>query len=70
MAHDALKTWAGKWALITGASAGIGLEFAKLLAAGGANLVLTARRADRLQKIASELSAQYRVKVEIFSADL
>ena len=70
MAHDALKTWAGKWALITGASAGIGLEFAKLLAAGGANLVLTARRADRLQSIASELSAQYRVKVEIFSADL
>jgi len=70
VAHDALKTWAGKWALITGASAGIGLEFAKLLAAGGANLVLTARRADRLQNIASELSAQYRVKVEIFSADL
>jgi len=70
VAHDALKTWSGKWALITGASAGIGLEFAKLLAAGGANLVLTARRADRLQNIASELSAQYRVKVEIFSADL
>jgi hypothetical protein len=70
VAHDALKTWAGKWALITGASAGIGLEFAKLLAVGGANLVLTARRSDRLQNIASELSAQYRVKVEIFSADL
>jgi len=70
VAHDALKTWAGKWALITGASAGIGLEFAKLLAAGGANLVLTARRSDRLKNIASELSAQYGVKIEIFSADL
>jgi uncharacterized protein len=70
VAHDALKTWSGKWALITGASAGIGLEFAKLLAAGGANLVLTARRADRLQKLASELSAQHQVRVEIFSADL
>jgi short-subunit dehydrogenase len=70
VAQDALRTWAGKWALITGASAGIGLEFAKLLAAGGANLVLTARRIDRLQKLASELSAQQGVKVEVFSADL
>jgi short-subunit dehydrogenase len=70
VAQDALKTWAGKWALITGASAGIGFEFAKLLAAGGTNLVLTARRIDRLQKLASELSAKHRVKVEVFSADL
>jgi hypothetical protein len=70
VAQDALKTWAGKWALITGASAGIGFEFAKLLAAGGANLLLTARRVDRLQKLASELSVQHRVKVEVFSADL
>src|SRR5579862_4906316 len=70
VANDALKTWAGKWALITGASAGIGFEFAKLLAAGGANLVLTARRVDRLQKLASELSAQHRVQVEVFAADL
>jgi short-subunit dehydrogenase len=68
--NDGLKTWAGKWALITGASAGIGLEFAKLLAAGGANLVLTARRVDRLEKLASELSAAHRVQVEVFSADL
>jgi short-subunit dehydrogenase len=62
--------WAKKWALITGASAGIGLELAKQLAAGGANLILTARRSDRLQKLAADLSAKNHVEVEIFAADL
>lgn len=62
--------WARKWALITGASAGIGWALAQQLAAGGANLVLTARRTDRLTKLGEELAGQHGVKIEAFSADL
>jgi len=64
------RTWANKWALITGASAGIGLALAEQLAAGGAHLVLTARRTDRLQKLAADLAGKHKVQVEVFSADL
>jgi short-subunit dehydrogenase len=65
-----IQKWAGKWALVTGASAGIGLSLAELLAAAGTNLVLTARRTDRLQKLASDLGAKFGVKVEICATDL
>ena len=62
--------WRGKWALVTGASAGIGKAFAEELAARGANLVLTARRGDRLEELARSLSARNRVQTEIIIADL
>lgn len=62
--------WAGKWALVTGASAGIGWALAEQLAAGGTNLVLTARRTDRLQKLATQLFSKRSVQVETFATDL
>lgn len=57
-------------ALITGASAGLGLEFARQLAAVGCDLLLVARRKEKLEQAASEFSAQSDVAVHIFPADL
>ena len=65
-----ISEWKGKWALVTGASAGIGKALAEELALGGANLVLTARRQERLKVLAEELARKHRVKAEIFAADL
>ena len=56
--------------LITGASAGLGLELARLFAAAGHDLVLTARRADRLEALAATLSADFEVDVVCIPADL
>jgi len=65
-----MESWRGKWALVTGASSGIGLALAEQLAAKGANLVLTARRADRLERLANELRTRHKVQTQIFAADL
>ncbi|HVH50089.1 MAG TPA: SDR family NAD(P)-dependent oxidoreductase, partial [Candidatus Bathyarchaeia archaeon] len=65
-----ITEWKGKWALVTGASAGIGKALAEQLALGGTNLVLTARRRERLESLAQELRAKYKVQTEIFVADL
>ena len=64
------RAWSGKWALVTGASAGIGVALAEELASGGTNLVLTARRRDRLDALAQRLSSTWRVQTEVFPADL
>ncbi|MGN6751960.1 MAG: SDR family NAD(P)-dependent oxidoreductase [Intrasporangium sp.] len=57
-------------ALVTGATAGIGHEFARQLAAGGHDLVIVARDTSRLEGVAEELSSTYAVHVETLSADL
>ncbi len=62
--------WSGKWALVTGASAGIGKALAEEIAAGGTNLVLTARRRERLEALAQALSNAYKIRAEVFAADL
>ena len=56
--------------VITGASGGIGAEIAKLCAASGANLVLLARRLDKLEQLQSELQQKHNVKVDVFQLDV
>jgi len=60
----------GKTALITGASSGLGAEFARQFAALGCQLILVARRQDRLYELQAEISARYGVTVECVAMDL
>lgn len=59
-----------KFTLITGASSGIGLQMAKILAAKNHNLILTARRETALRQLANELTRLHGIEVLVFGADL
>ena len=60
----------GTRALVTGASSGLGDQFARQLAAKGADLVITARSTDKLQALAAELRTSHNVDVQVVSQDL
>jgi len=67
--NDSLRKY-GDWALITGASSGIGEQFARALAARGFNLIITARRTELLDALAAELSRQHGIEVRVVACDL
>jgi uncharacterized protein len=65
-----LRAQYGQYALITGASSGIGAEFAEQLAAAGLSLILVARRKDRLDALAARLRAEHGTTAEVAELDL
>lgn len=60
----------GRWALVTGASSGLGADFARLLASYGSNLVLVARRSRRLASLQDEIAGSVSVEIKTIPMDL
>ena len=65
-----LKSKYGDWAIVTGASSGIGLELATQLAQAGFNLIIVARNADRLNAMANQLTSTFNIDVNMVVADM
>ncbi len=66
---DRLKKKYGEWALVTGASSGIGKELAYRVAEAGLHLIITGRHEDKLTAIRQEIQSLYGVNVEMVVAD-
>ena len=60
----------GTWAIVTGASSGIGVEFAKQLAALGFNLVLIARRVENMETLGADLKSKFGIEYKAVKLDL
>ena len=60
----------GKWALVTGATSGMGLEYSRQLAARGCNILMVSNQQQELSSLPRQLQAQYGVEVEGYYADL
>ena len=69
-ARPSMRERYGEWAVVTGASAGIGREFCRALAAEGFSIVLVARREERLRTLAAELEAQFGIATRSVCVDL
>ncbi len=65
-----IEIYADRWALITGASTGIGAEFARLLAARGMHLILVARRGELMNELAEDLHTRHGAKCKVIVSDL
>ena len=68
-AKDHMKRYGGGWALITGASDGLGKAYALELAREGFNIILLSRSMDKTSKVAQEIAAEYKVKTKALAFD-
>ncbi len=65
-----MNVYKNKTALVTGASSGIGAQFARVLARKGCDVILVARREDKLRELADELADKYKIKAHVIAHDL